>query len=137
MRPKWNESDGGDDFRARQHRNSGARDQTGAFDFIEKPFSLEKLFLSSRMLSKSTGWNRRNRRLREELSGPRSCTATVWPIRALRQQIALTAPTNGRVLIYGESGTGKRIGGARAACREPAQRSGVRRSELRRPSRRS
>jgi two-component system nitrogen regulation response regulator NtrX len=28
-------------------------------------------------------------------------------MKALRQQIALMAPTNGRVLIYGESGTGK------------------------------
>ncbi len=30
-------------------------------------------------------------------------------MKALRQQIALTAPTNGRVLIYGESGTGKEL----------------------------
>jgi len=31
------------------------------------------------------------------------------PMKALRQQIAVTAPTNGRVLIYGESGTGKEL----------------------------
>ena len=31
------------------------------------------------------------------------------PMKALRQQIALMAPTNGRVLIYGESGTGKEL----------------------------
>jgi len=31
------------------------------------------------------------------------------PMKALRQQIALTAPTTGRVLIYGESGTGKEL----------------------------
>jgi two-component system nitrogen regulation response regulator NtrX len=31
------------------------------------------------------------------------------PMRALRQQIALTGPTDGRVLIYGESGTGKEL----------------------------
>ena len=30
-------------------------------------------------------------------------------MKALRQQIAVTAPTNGRVLIYGESGTGKEL----------------------------
>jgi two-component system nitrogen regulation response regulator NtrX len=30
-------------------------------------------------------------------------------MKALRQQIAITAPTNGRVLIYGESGTGKEL----------------------------
>src|SRR5205807_5005305 len=31
------------------------------------------------------------------------------PMKALRQQIAVMAPTNGRVLIYGESGTGKEL----------------------------
>ena len=31
------------------------------------------------------------------------------PMRALRQQIAVAAPTNGRILIYGESGTGKEL----------------------------
>ena len=31
------------------------------------------------------------------------------PLKALRQQIGLMAPTNGRVLIYGESGTGKSV----------------------------
>ncbi|MGH9651698.1 MAG: sigma-54 interaction domain-containing protein, partial [Terriglobales bacterium] len=31
------------------------------------------------------------------------------PMKALRQQIALMAPTTGRVLIYGESGTGKEL----------------------------
>src|SRR5260370_9947361 len=30
-------------------------------------------------------------------------------MKALRQQIAITAPTNGRVLIFGESGTGKEL----------------------------
>jgi transcriptional regulator with PAS, ATPase and Fis domain len=30
-------------------------------------------------------------------------------MKALRQQLALMAPTNGRVLIYGESGTGKEL----------------------------
>src|SRR6202030_3678686 len=34
---------------------------------------------------------------------------TSVPVKALRQQIALTAPTTGRVLIYGESGTGKEL----------------------------
>jgi two-component system nitrogen regulation response regulator NtrX len=50
-----------------------------------------------------------NRRLREELGGRTAVLGDSVPIRALRQQIALTAPTNGRVLIYGESGTGKEL----------------------------
>ena len=45
-------------------------------------------------------------------------------MKALRQQIALAAPTNGRVLIYGESGTGKELvaralHAASLRCNEP------------------
>ena len=36
-------------------------------------------------------------------------TGKVVPMKALRQQIKLMAPTNGRVLIYGEIGTGKEL----------------------------
>ncbi len=44
-------------------------------------------------------------------------------MKALRQQIALTAPTNGRVLIYGESGTGKEL--VARALHEHSTRSGM------------
>ncbi len=57
-------------------------------------------------------------------------------MKALRQQIALTAPTNGRVLIYGESGTGKEPCRSRASRQQRAPRPPIRRSELRRNSRR-
>src|SRR6202050_399827 len=50
-----------------------------------------------------------NRRLRAELEEKHQILGGSVPMKALRQQIALTAPTNGRVLIYGESGTGKEL----------------------------
>ena len=50
-----------------------------------------------------------NRRLREELGERYEVIGESVPMKALRQQIALAAPTNGRVLIYGESGTGKEL----------------------------
>src|ERR1700723_2879798 len=50
-----------------------------------------------------------NRRLRAELEGRHQILGGSVPMKALRQQIALTAPTTGRVLIYGESGTGKEL----------------------------
>ena len=50
-----------------------------------------------------------NRRLREELGQRYQVIGESVPMKALRQQIALAAPTNGRVLIYGESGTGKEL----------------------------
>jgi len=81
----------------------------GAFDFIEKPFSLEKVTLVIKNALEVHRLEQENRRLREELSGRTQLYGDSVPIRALRQQIALTAPTNGRVLIYGESGTGKEL----------------------------
>jgi two-component system nitrogen regulation response regulator NtrX len=81
----------------------------GAFDFVEKPLSLEKITLVIKNALEVRRLELENRRLREELSGRTQLHGNSVTIRALRQQIALTAPTNGRVLIYGESGTGKEL----------------------------
>jgi two-component system nitrogen regulation response regulator NtrX len=53
-------------------------------------------------------------------------------MKALRQQIALTAPTNGRVLIYGESGTGKELVARALHASSLREAHAVRGSELRR-----
>jgi len=50
-----------------------------------------------------------NRELRQQLRARYRIIGESIPMKALRQQLALTAPTNGRVLIYGESGTGKEL----------------------------
>src|ERR1700722_13082578 len=81
----------------------------GAFDFIEKPLSREKVILVIKNALEVHRLAQENRRLREELGGRTVLQGDTVPMRALRQQIALTAPTNGRVLIYGESGTGKEL----------------------------
>jgi two-component system nitrogen regulation response regulator NtrX len=81
----------------------------GAFDFIEKPLSLEKVILVIKNALEVHRLGQENRQLREELGGRTQMFGDTVPVRALRQQIALTAPTNGRVLIYGESGTGKEL----------------------------
>src|ERR1035441_4356594 len=81
----------------------------GAFDFIEKPLSLEKIILVIKNALEVRRLGQENRQLREELGGRAQLHGDTVPMRALRQQIALTAPTNGRVLIYGESGTGKEL----------------------------
>ncbi len=81
----------------------------GAFDFIEKPLSLGKVILVVRNALEYVRLEKENRRLRAELEERHEILGTSIPMKALRQQIALTAPTNGRVLIYGESGTGKEL----------------------------
>jgi len=81
----------------------------GAFDFLEKPLSLEKVTV----VVKNALENRRlaveNLRLREVQQTRYRIIGESVPMKALRQQLALMAATNGRVLIYGESGTGKEL----------------------------
>jgi len=81
----------------------------GAFDFIEKPLALEKISVVVKNALEHLRLTNENRRLREELGSRFQVIGDSVPTKALRQQIALTAPTNGRVLIYGESGTGKEV----------------------------
>ncbi len=81
----------------------------GAFDFIEKPLSIGKISLVLRNALEYLRLEHENRLLRAELEQRVQILGVSVPMKALRQQIALTAPTNGRVLIYGESGTGKEL----------------------------
>jgi two-component system, NtrC family, nitrogen regulation response regulator NtrX len=81
----------------------------GAFDFIEKPLSLEKIIVLVRNAIQQRRLEEENQLLRSELGHRYQVIGDSVPMKALRQQIAVTAPTNGRVLIYGESGTGKEL----------------------------
>jgi len=81
----------------------------GAFDFIEKPLSLEKIVVLVRNAVQQRRLEDENQTLRTELGQRYRVIGESVPMKAMRQQIAVTAPTNGRVLIYGESGTGKEL----------------------------
>jgi len=81
----------------------------GAFDFIEKPLSIEKTVLTVRNAIKQRELERANRNLIEQLSREYEMIGESIAMRALRKQIAIVAPTDGRVLISGESGTGKEL----------------------------
>jgi two-component system nitrogen regulation response regulator NtrX len=81
----------------------------GAFDFIEKPLSLEKIIVLVRNAVAQRRLQDENQSLRSELRHRYQVIGDSVPMKALRQQIAVTAPTNGRVLIYGESGVGKEL----------------------------
>ncbi|HYM12991.1 MAG TPA: sigma-54 dependent transcriptional regulator, partial [Bryobacterales bacterium] len=81
----------------------------GAFDFIEKPLSIEKLTVTLKNALERRRLLLENERLKEEVKSKYHIIGESVPMKALRQQLALMAPTNGRVLIYGESGTGKEL----------------------------
>ena len=89
----------------------------GALDFIEKPLQIERTVLAIRNALRQRQLEADNRRLREQLDDDYAMVGESVPMRALRQQIAVAAPTGGRILIYGESGTGKELV-ARAIHRE-------------------
>jgi two-component system, NtrC family, nitrogen regulation response regulator NtrX len=81
----------------------------GAFDFLEKPLSIEKVTVVSANAVKHRRLEIENSRLREDNESKYRIIGVSVPMKALRQQMALMAGTNGRVLIYGESGTGKEL----------------------------
>jgi two-component system, NtrC family, nitrogen regulation response regulator NtrX len=81
----------------------------GAFDFVEKPLSLEKIIVLVRNAVQQRRLEEENQLLRTELGQRYQVVGESVPMKALRQQIGVTAPTNGRVLVYGESGTGKEL----------------------------
>jgi two-component system nitrogen regulation response regulator NtrX len=81
----------------------------GAFDFVEKPLSLEKTLLTVRNALKQQRLELINAEMAAELAHEYKMVGDSVAMRALRKQIAVVAPTDGRVLIYGESGTGKEL----------------------------
>jgi two-component system nitrogen regulation response regulator NtrX len=81
----------------------------GAFDFIEKPLSIEKTLLTVRNAICAGELERVNQNLTEQLNREYEMVGESVAMRALRKQIAVVAPTDGRVLISGESGTGKEL----------------------------
>ncbi len=81
----------------------------GAFDFVEKPLSLEKTVLVIRNALRQRRLEAENRALRARVDRTGKMVGESLQMRQLREQVAMAAPTNGRVLIFGENGTGKEL----------------------------
>ncbi len=79
----------------------------GAYDFLEKPLSLEKVVLTVKNALKQKRLEEENIQLREKITARYHLIGESPSIQKLREEIKRAAPTNGRVLIYGENGTGK------------------------------
>ena len=81
----------------------------GAYDFLEKPLSIERTLVLVKNAIDAKKLRQENRDLKKQLTPKSVIVGESVPVKALRQQIQLMAPTNGRVLIFGESGTGKEL----------------------------
>ena len=81
----------------------------GAYDFVEKPLSLEKTVLVISNAVRQRRLEAENRALRAHVDRRLTMVGESYPMAQLREQVAMAAPTNGRVLIFGENGTGKEL----------------------------
>ncbi|MGX9364674.1 sigma-54-dependent transcriptional regulator [Desulfoplanes sp. PS50] len=83
----------------------------GAFDFIEKPLSLEKVVVTVKKALEFYNLKEENRDLRSKIRERHvhEITGASGPVIRLKEMIAQVAPTDAWVLITGENGTGKEI----------------------------
>ncbi|MCZ6635204.1 MAG: sigma-54 dependent transcriptional regulator [bacterium] len=81
----------------------------GAYDFLEKPLSREKVLLAVSHALENAELAEENRSLREKIEGRHEMIGESPTIQKILEQIDKVAPTNGRVLILGDSGTGKEL----------------------------
>ena len=81
----------------------------GAYDFLEKPLSLERVILSSKRALERGALERENKDLKDNLTKKWRLIGESPSMKALRAQIEMAAQSNSRVLITGESGSGKEL----------------------------
>ena len=81
----------------------------GAFDFIEKPLSLDKVLLIVKHALDITQLEEENVLLKQKVTHEYELTGNSEVIMELKETISLVAPTNAWILIMGENGTGKEL----------------------------
>lgn len=81
----------------------------GAFNFIEKPVSIDKVIVSINNALNFRRLEEENRYLRTKMISKNSIEGISPPIQALRQQVAVASPSDSCILIQGENGTGKEL----------------------------
>jgi len=96
----------------------------GVHDFIEKPFSKERLLRSIRNTLENAALKRRVAVLESRLDDGPEILGASPPMEHLREALEKVAPTDGRVLIRGDSGTGKELV-AELLNRKSARREGA------------
>src|SRR5213083_1194865 len=81
----------------------------GAYDFIEKPLSLEKTLLIVTRALEHARLARENAALRESLAGRAEIIGESEPVRRLREQIVTAAPDQHAAGRRGDNGSGKAV----------------------------
>ena len=83
--------------------------KAGAFDFLEKPLSLEKILAVCRNALALGKLREENRSLRKSMLRRDEIIGTSTAINGIRKSIKQAAASDARILITGENGTGKEV----------------------------
>lgn len=81
----------------------------GAYDFIQKPPDLNRLLLTVRNALDKSNLQTETKRLKKKISKAFDIVGNSAPIQEIKETIEKVAPTDARVLITGENGTGKEL----------------------------
>lgn len=81
----------------------------GAYDFIEKPIDRDKLLITVRNAVQQSDLLQKNKQLKEKFESKYEIIGQSEAIKNILETIKKVAPTNSRVLITGENGTGKEL----------------------------
>jgi len=81
----------------------------GAFDFIEKPFTADRLILVVNRAIENAALKRENAELKKQVGGEIDLIGDSSTVCQLRQSIERVASSNSRVLITGPAGSGKNV----------------------------
>ena len=81
----------------------------GAYDFLEKPLSLERVLLAAKRALEKQALETEYKALKQDLTKKFRLIGSSQKITVLKEQIDMAAQSNSRVLITGESGSGKEL----------------------------
>lgn len=83
--------------------------RNGAFDFLEKPLDLNRLLITVRNALEQGNLVKETKVLKKKVSKTRDILGNSEGIQAIKESIEKVAPTDARVLITGENGSGKEL----------------------------
>ncbi|MGY8778913.1 MAG: sigma-54-dependent transcriptional regulator [Longimicrobiales bacterium] len=81
----------------------------GAYDFLEKPLDTDRLLVTLRRALELRGLTQSVADLRSQVESRYEIVGTSYPVRQVLERVERVAPTDARVLITGENGTGKEL----------------------------
>ena len=81
----------------------------GAYDFLEKPLDSDRLLVTLRNALEVRGLSADVQRLRTEVESRHEIVGSSFQIRQVLERVERVAPTDARVLISGENGSGKEL----------------------------